>query len=176
MLKDLYHHKLGDLASYYGIDTSGSHRTLKDVKMTLAVFYKLQEELLNQFGTFARFYASFSYEPTSARNITATFSQEDSKSIFYHKHVVITGTLEGITRREAIQYLCNIGASIEDQVTIKTDYLIVGKQRSHLRKSMKLRMAKNLKIEGFGIQLVSDTIFLKELNRSKNRNKKISNK
>lgn len=95
MLKDLYHHKLGD-------DTSGSHRTLKDVKMTLAVFYKLQEELLNQFGTFARFYASFSYEPTSARNITATFSQEDSKSIFYHKHVVITGTLEGITRREAI--------------------------------------------------------------------------
>lgn len=61
-------------------------------------------------------------------------------------------------------------------MTIKTDYLIVGKQRSHLRKSMKLRMAKNLKIERFGIQLVSDTIFLKELNRSKNRNKKISNK
>ena len=69
LLKDLYHHKLGEIASYYGIDTSGSHRSLNDAKMTLAIFYKLQEEILNQYGNFATFSKSFSYLSTHTNEL-----------------------------------------------------------------------------------------------------------
>lgn len=44
----LRNHRLGDLAEYYMIDTKGSHRALKDVEMTLAVFYRLKDKALKQ--------------------------------------------------------------------------------------------------------------------------------
>lgn len=44
----LRNHRLGDLAEYYMIDTKGSHRALKDVEMTLAVFYRLKEKAVEQ--------------------------------------------------------------------------------------------------------------------------------
>lgn len=174
LLKNLYHHKLGEIAHYYGMDTFGSHRSLKDVEMTLAVFYKLQEEILNQYGSFAAFSGSFSYVSTNARDIVPNSPIPNTKNLFYQKHVVITGTLEKMTRKEAMQYLCNLGAFLENQVTVKTDYLIVGTGRGKTCKSTKLRMAENLQKSGFGIQIISDVLFYKELNRIKLERKKIS--
>lgn len=161
LLNNLYRHKLGEIANYYGIDTTGSHRSLKDVEMTLAIFYKLQEEILNQYGSFLHFKEANAYVSVCSKEIQVDSSKVDVHHLFYKKHVVITGTLEGMTRREAMQALGNIGAILEDQVTIQTDYLIVGKQRTN-RKSNKLRMAENLKRSGYEIQIIPATIFYKE--------------
>ena len=51
LLKQLSSHKLGVLAEYYGIDTTGAHRSMKDTEMTLTVYYKLEEEMLNIYGS-----------------------------------------------------------------------------------------------------------------------------
>ncbi len=44
-LPELKHHRLGDLARYYGISTAGAHRALSDCRMNQQVFEKLALEL-----------------------------------------------------------------------------------------------------------------------------------
>lgn len=46
-LPQLSHHRLVDLAEYYGISTEGAHRALNDCLMNQKVFEKLGEELRN---------------------------------------------------------------------------------------------------------------------------------
>ncbi|MBQ4649607.1 MAG: 3'-5' exonuclease [Firmicutes bacterium] len=45
VLPKLRHHRLVDLAAYYGIDTSGAHRALKDCRMNQQVFELLARDL-----------------------------------------------------------------------------------------------------------------------------------
>lgn len=46
-LPQLRHHRLVDLADYYGIDAEGVHRALNDCRMTQQVFEKLRLEMEN---------------------------------------------------------------------------------------------------------------------------------
>jgi len=46
-LPDLSHHRLSDLAMYYGIDIKGAHRALADCRMNREVYEKLTEIILN---------------------------------------------------------------------------------------------------------------------------------
>ena len=46
-LPQLNHHKLTDLAQYYGISPEGAHRALNDCRMNQKVFEKLGEEIAN---------------------------------------------------------------------------------------------------------------------------------
>ena len=46
-LPQLRHHRLVDLADYYGIDAEGAHRALNDCRMTQQVFEKLRLEMEN---------------------------------------------------------------------------------------------------------------------------------
>ncbi len=50
VLTNLSHHKLSDLADYYHIDKTGSHRSLKDVEMTLEVYNRLKPEIKLKMG------------------------------------------------------------------------------------------------------------------------------
>lgn len=55
VLPELNHHRLGDLALYYLIDTTGAHRGLKDSYMTYQIFLKLKDEAVNQYGSYESF-------------------------------------------------------------------------------------------------------------------------
>lgn len=44
-LPDLGHHRLSDLAQYYGISTEGAHRALNDCRMNQQVFEQLVKEM-----------------------------------------------------------------------------------------------------------------------------------
>ena len=46
-LPQLHHHKLTDLAGYYGISSEGAHRALCDCRMNQKIFELLGKELLN---------------------------------------------------------------------------------------------------------------------------------
>ena len=46
-LPQLRHHKLVDLAEYYGISSVGAHRALNDCRMNQQIFEKLAEEITN---------------------------------------------------------------------------------------------------------------------------------
>ena len=49
-LPELSHHRLGDLAQYYGISTAGAHRALNDCRMNQQIFEKLAKELDGTIG------------------------------------------------------------------------------------------------------------------------------
>ena len=45
LLPELKHRRLSDLANYYNIDTTGSHRSLTDVRITIDIFKNLEKLL-----------------------------------------------------------------------------------------------------------------------------------
>lgn len=49
-LPQLSHHKLVDLASYYGISAAGAHRALNDCRMNQMVFERLAKEMAHPSG------------------------------------------------------------------------------------------------------------------------------
>ena len=46
-LPQLEHHRLVDLAEYYGISPDGAHRALNDCRMNQQIFEKLAQEMKN---------------------------------------------------------------------------------------------------------------------------------
>lgn len=66
-------------------------------------------------------------------------STATTDSIFYGKTVVLTGTLEQMTRQEAAEKLEALGAKVTNSVTKKTDFVIAGeKAGSKLTKAHEL--------------------------------------
>ena len=53
-LPDLGHHRLSDLAQYYGISTEGAHRALNDCRMNQQVFEQLAKEMDGSAGEKAK--------------------------------------------------------------------------------------------------------------------------
>ena len=55
LLPELKHHRLSDLADYYNINTVGSHRSLKDVRMTIEVYNNLEKLALEKYSNIDNF-------------------------------------------------------------------------------------------------------------------------
>ncbi len=64
---------------------------------------------------------------------------ETSHPFFRGKHCVITGAIDGMTRKQAVAWLAAAGAIVSDTVNSKTDILIVGREPGR-----KLRRAREL--------------------------------
>jgi len=52
---------------------------------------------------------------------------EESDNVFSNKRIVLTGSLERYTREELTELLEDMGAKVSSSVSVKTDYVIVGK-------------------------------------------------
>lgn len=76
-------------------------------------------------------------------------------TIFNGKNVVLTGTLTGMTRKEAIEKLEALGANIMNSVSKNTDLLIAGESAG----------SKLTKANELGIQIMTEEEFLAELNK-----------
>ncbi len=72
------------------------------------------------------------------------------KRVFAGKSVVVTGTLEGMTRSEAEKLVKEAGGRVSSSVSKKTDYLIVGRDPG----------SKLEKAEGFGVKTLTEAEFL----------------
>jgi DNA ligase (NAD+) len=81
--------------------------------------------------------------------------EAEGDSEFAGKTIVITGTLESMTRQEATKLLEELGATVTNSVSKKTDYLIAGeKAGSKLEKAQKL-----------GIPILDEQTFLQKIKR-----------
>lgn len=91
----------------------------------------------------------------------------DIEHPFYGKHIVFTGTLLSMPRKEAMQKVINVGGICESGVTEQTNYLVVGLQ--DLRKfrdgdkSNKQKKAEALLAKGLDIEMISEDDFLRML-------------
>lgn len=166
LLPELPHHRLIDLAKYFKIDSTNNHRSLKDCEITMNVYENLKEIALQKYDNVDEFKNAFKKhkkEGLRAKDIVSTNTEFDVDNLFYDKYVAITGTLEKMLRKEAMQIIVDLGGHCEDNVTKKTNYLILGNNDYNPilrgKKSFKLIKAETLKLEGKDIEIISENVF-----------------
>jgi DNA polymerase-3 subunit epsilon len=92
----------------------------------------------------------------------------DTEHPLYGRSVVITGSLDSMSRREAYRALKDLGATPSDRVTKTTDFLVTGEQDlTRLARgetlSGKQRRAADLRAAGCEIEVVSEDDFRRML-------------
>lgn len=82
---------------------------------------------------------------------------------FTNKHCVFTGKLEKMIRKDAMQLVVNVGGILDNSVTKKTNYLILGNNDycSSIKdgKSSKHKKAEKYKLEGQDIEIIDEDTF-----------------
>lgn len=167
IVPELDHHRLIDLAQLFSLETSGMHRGLKDCEITLQCFYCLKDIASNKFGDIDSFvqHVKNRQEKVSvrAKDIEAQTSDFDVSNPLYGSVCVFTGTLEKMSRREAMQIVKNLGGENGDNITKKTNYLILGNndfcKSIKDGKSSKQKKAEKLKASGVDIEIISESVF-----------------
>lgn len=166
LIPELKHHKLSDLANYFNIDTNGSHRSLKDVEITLEVLKNLNTMIIEKYQNMDNFKDACktkSHSGIRASDITTNNTEFDEENMLYDKYVVITGTLGKMLRKEAMQVIADLGGHCQDGVNKDTNYLILGNNDYNPilrgKKSSKLLKAENLKLKGQDIEIISENVF-----------------
>lgn len=164
LLKEIKNHKLITVKQYFNIDSDSEHRALPDCIATQQCYIKLKECAISTFGTLTAFTDSCKKTHSySLKNINPTSNDIDEEHIFYQKHCVFTGALEKMIRKDAAQLVVNIGGFCDDNVTKKTNFLILG-NNDYCKsikdgKSNKQKKAEELKLKGHDIEIISENTF-----------------
>ncbi|MFT8871264.1 MAG: exonuclease domain-containing protein [Sporolactobacillus sp.] len=109
-----------------------------------------------------KYYPHADFKPSDIVSQRISF---DFSHPFYQKVFVFTGLLKTMDRREACQKVADLGGINGNNVTKKTNFLVIGDQDAGLlqghAKSSKLRRAEQLVSEGQPIQIIFESDFLK---------------
>ena len=169
------HHRLRDMVELFGISNDQAHRSISDVLATKQCYDIMYEEIIRQYTTKDAFIDAFKrkykYRPghgggghsCKASDIVGDETKHDPESPLYNRYCVFTGKLEKFTRKEAMQIVANLGGKNEDNVTKKTNYLVLGNNDycSTIKdgKSNKQKKAENSKLNGQDIEIIPETVF-----------------
>lgn len=158
------HHRLSDLCERYFLNNTGAHRAGVDCEITNACLHVLKDDIIQHYGSVQSFtdYAK-ARRALKAENIHSEHSEFDKSHPLYGKVCVFTGTLEKMIRREAMQIVADLGGINADNVTKKTNYLILGNNDYCLSikdgKSSKQKKAEKLKLAGQDIEIIPEDVF-----------------
>lgn len=162
LLPDLPNHKLITVTDHFGVTPDVSHRALADCETCNSCYSKLQAIVIDQYGSVDAFVLK-PKQNLKASDISANTSDFDTSQPLYNKVCVFTGTLERMTRKEAMQIVADLGGICGDNVTKKTNYLILGNNDfcTSIKggKSSKQKKAENLALSGGDIQIISENVF-----------------
>lgn len=164
---NLKHHRLSDMATLYKIDCSNAHRALADCEITHKCFCSLSTEVNMKYPDISQFIELFKTKNGSkklrASDISATVAEIDSESPLFEKTFVFTGTLDKMSRKEAMQIVVNHGGINGDNVTKKTNYLVLGNSdyctAIKTGKSTKHKKAESLLLSGQDIAIIPEDVF-----------------
>ena len=158
ILKDLEHHRLKDLASYFNYDYK-HHRSIEDCKATLEIM-----KLLKKYADDNNIdYLTLKDHSLNLKDIKCTTDEIDVNNYFYGKNICFTGTLERFARKDAAQICVNLGAICQNGVNKKTDILVLGNfdyNATVKDKSSKLKKAEKLILEGQDLIIMNESLFL----------------
>ena len=165
-LKELPHHRLSDLATFYNVSYDGAHRALTDCKITQECFEKLQESILKEYSSLEDFIKNSVSKSKGTINVSEIVSSKDSfdeSHPLFGKYCCFTGVLEKMVRKDAMQIVVDCGGFVENNVTANTNYLILGNNDycSTIKdgKSTKHKKAEQLKLKGNDIEIIPETVF-----------------
>lgn len=165
LLKNLKHHRLIDLANYYNIVIDGNHRALKDCEITLKAYNCMLKEVIKNYECPDNFIKCCKLVKSNLdiKEIKTDNTEFDISHPLYNKCCVFTGTLEKMSRKEAMQNVVFLGGFCSNSITKETNYLILGNNDySPLvkdGKSNKQKKAEELKLSGYDIEIITENIF-----------------
>ena len=170
-------YRLEALAAALGAEQSTAHRALGDCETTYRVFERLAEDYpaavqwarpprprktapsAPRPRVTASQLAHFQSRP-KAKDIVPATDLFDPAHPLFDKTCVLTGELLKLSDREAMQRIADCGGKNADNVTKKTDLLIVGGGSPREKKSGKVRKAEEYIEKGIPIQIISEEEFL----------------
>lgn len=162
VINDTCNYKLGTLTEYFGITNDSAHRALSDVYATYKLFQKLESVCNVRVLEEANGYKRRSYK-SRPHHVDTCYRDSDPSNDLYGKVCVLTGELEKLSRAQATSIIKNIGGSVRNSVSSRTDYLIVGHAGcSHPMagtKSSKRKKAEEIIAAGGKIKIMAEEEF-----------------
>lgn len=163
---ELDHHRLSDLAEYLGL-SNNAHRSIADCITTQELYETIKKTMAEKNLRIEDLWVGHKGGGHSKRidisAITPATVEINEDSFFYDRHVVFTGKLEKMVRKDAMQIVVNLGGVLDNSVTKKTNYLILGNNDYnailHGEKSSKHKKAEKLKLEGNDIEIIDEFTF-----------------
>lgn len=157
---ELKSHKLSALAEHLGVEPDGEHRAFEDCVTTQKCLSAMEACAAQNGGIPAL--ASSSYSRLS-KMIVAETSDFDVDSPVYDRTFAFTGTLERMTRKEAMQAIVNAGGHCTDGVIAETNFLVLG-NNDYCKaikggKSAKQKKAEKMRLSGADIETISESVF-----------------
>lgn len=172
LLPELQHHRLADLAAYYGESHDHAHRSGADCEITNVCYQKMRTEILaveSEAAFQSRFSCGSHARSADARNIHATTDSFDPDHPLYQKTVVFTGTLSCMTRADAMQLVVNCGGICGNGVNKSTNFLVIGTSdyisATEGKKTSKMLQVEKLQAKGLDIACISEKTFFDLLNQ-----------
>lgn len=167
---ELKHHRLSDVTDYLGLHNN-EHRALSDCITTKELYDALKASMAEKNLAIEDLWANAKKHGGKGIDIKAIKPTEvviDEDSFFYNRHVVFTGKLEKMLRKDAMQVVVNLGGVLDKGVTKQTNYLILGDNDYNAilkgEKSSKYKKAEKLKLEGQDIEIIDELTFYDLLN------------
>ena len=163
VLPQLKHHRLCDLAEFYGISYAGAHRASVDCEITNSCYRIMRDSILSSSAEDA-FKALWAKKYLGdAKKIHATTDDFDPDHPLYEKTVCFTGALSQMTRAEAMQIVVNCGGLCSNSVTKSTNFLVVGTSdyisAVDGKKTQKMLRVEQLRSKGLDIACISERTF-----------------
>lgn len=168
------HHRLADLELRFNLHNENAHRAMSDVLLTKECYDYMRRHIVNcdidlaELTRKTNSKRSTYSQSVRAKDIVATTDKFDESSPVYQKTFVFTGTLQKMTRKDAMQAVVNCGGVCGDTVNKKTNYLVLGNYDfcSTITggKSSKHKKAEQLKLAGQDISIISENVFYDMLN------------
>lgn len=162
LFPDFANHKLKTLAKEFGIPQSMFHRAEADTETTVKCYeymsrYVTENDLLETLKT------SYGKKHLHAADIVGNPEALRETSPLFGKVVVFTGTLERMSRKEAMQLVADLGGINGDSVTKKTNFLVLGDNDLCISikggKSSKQKRAEKYILSGVDMSIIPETVF-----------------
>lgn len=162
---ELKHHRLSDLSDYLGLSTN-EHRSIADCITTKELYDSIKATMSEKGLRIEDLWSVNRSRGGNGIDISAIIPTEvgiDEDSFFYGRHVVFTGKLEKMLRKDAMQIVVNLGGILDKTVCKQTNYLILGDNDYNAilkgEKSSKHKKAEKLKLDGQDIEIIDEFTF-----------------
>lgn len=164
LFPDFVNHKLKTLVKQFGISKNVAHRSESDARQASLCYQHMVKHVQeNNLADKLVSGAASGQGKAKAADIVGNPDLLKENSPLFDKVVVFTGALEKMTRKEAMQIVADLGGINGDNVTKKTDFLVLGNNDMCTSikngKSKKYQKAEKYILAGSDLSIISENVF-----------------
>lgn len=161
-------YRMDDLRTCLDLDMDGSHRALKDCYDEYTLYMRIRKDIEEGRASvnppknnMSRPGAKWStkWKRRKAKDFTTINTEFDEKHPLFDKNVVFSG-ITGDGYNEYLQAVCDLGGHPQDNVTKKTNYLVVGNNPG----KSKVTKAREYRDKGASIDIIDEQTFIGLIN------------